>query len=247
MATATARIQPKKQTLDDAYAPPANFLEIDVTNAQTHGVGKKRYTDYEVRMKVLTLLFFLDTSPFIWLLNILSHEQWFKNNTPLQYMSIIHAHILICLMNSFEYFVEEYLLNSNHYSLYKGLIRAIVFLQGYNLSHKNLFLAKWWKTYLSLSDKYDTSYIYSQDVVWLISANIYSKTSLIRTGWDQLIWFELTGVRINRGSLFCKVDLGHQTNQHCYVLFNIIWCGLCARKISDYEQTINIFLKISRM
>ena len=49
---ATARIQPKKQTLDDAYAPPANFLEIDVVNPETHGVGKKRYTDYEIRMKV---------------------------------------------------------------------------------------------------------------------------------------------------------------------------------------------------
>jgi len=51
VAPATARIQPKKQTLDDAYAPPANFLEIDVTNPQTHGVGKKRFTDYEVRMR----------------------------------------------------------------------------------------------------------------------------------------------------------------------------------------------------
>jgi sorting nexin-3/12 len=50
-ATATARIQPKKQTLDDAYAPPANFLEIDLVNPETHGVGKKRYTDYEIRMK----------------------------------------------------------------------------------------------------------------------------------------------------------------------------------------------------
>jgi len=48
---ATARIQSKKQTLDDAYAPPANFLEIDVVNPQTHGIGKKRYTDYEVRMR----------------------------------------------------------------------------------------------------------------------------------------------------------------------------------------------------
>lgn len=55
-ATATARIQPKKQTLDDAYAPPANFLEIDVINPQTHGVGKKRYTDYEVRMRVRKLI-----------------------------------------------------------------------------------------------------------------------------------------------------------------------------------------------
>ncbi len=50
--TATARINTKKQTLDDAYAPPANFLEIDVLDSQTHGVGKSRYTDYEVRMRV---------------------------------------------------------------------------------------------------------------------------------------------------------------------------------------------------
>ena len=51
-AVATARISTKKQTLDDAYAPPANFLEIDVLSSATHGVGKKRYTDYEVRMRV---------------------------------------------------------------------------------------------------------------------------------------------------------------------------------------------------
>ena len=42
----------KKQTLDDAYAVPANFLEIDVINPITHGVANKRYTDYEVRLKV---------------------------------------------------------------------------------------------------------------------------------------------------------------------------------------------------
>ena len=51
-APATARISSKKQTLDDAYAPPANFLEIDILNPETHGVAKKRYTDYEVRMRV---------------------------------------------------------------------------------------------------------------------------------------------------------------------------------------------------
>lgn len=49
---ATRRLNVKKQTLDDAYAAPANFLEIDVINPITHGVGKKRYTDYEVRMRV---------------------------------------------------------------------------------------------------------------------------------------------------------------------------------------------------
>lgn len=49
---ATKRLASKKQTLDDAYAAPANFLEIDVSNPVTHGVARKRYTDYEVRMKV---------------------------------------------------------------------------------------------------------------------------------------------------------------------------------------------------
>lgn len=49
---ATRRLHAKKQTLDDAYAMPANFLEIDVINPTTHIVGKKRFTDYEVRMKV---------------------------------------------------------------------------------------------------------------------------------------------------------------------------------------------------
>lgn len=52
---ATKRLNVKRQTLDDAYAAPANFLEIDVINPITHGVAKKRYTDYEVRMRVRIL------------------------------------------------------------------------------------------------------------------------------------------------------------------------------------------------
>lgn len=49
---ATSRLPTKQQTLADAYAIPANFLEIDVCDAQTHGIANKRYTDYEVRLKV---------------------------------------------------------------------------------------------------------------------------------------------------------------------------------------------------
>lgn len=49
---ATRRLHSKKQTLDDAYAAPANFLEIDVVNPMTHGVARTRYTDYEVQMRV---------------------------------------------------------------------------------------------------------------------------------------------------------------------------------------------------
>ena len=53
---ATKRLSSKKQTLDDAYAAPANFLEIDVINPITHGIGNKKYTDSEVRMKVNNFL-----------------------------------------------------------------------------------------------------------------------------------------------------------------------------------------------
>ena len=48
----TQRLNPKEQTLAEAYDLPANFLEIDVLNPETHGVANKRYTDYEVRLKV---------------------------------------------------------------------------------------------------------------------------------------------------------------------------------------------------
>jgi len=56
----TKRLAPKKQTLDDAYAAPANFLEIDVSNPETHGFGRNRYTDYEVRMKVKKCALYLN-------------------------------------------------------------------------------------------------------------------------------------------------------------------------------------------
>lgn len=65
---ATQRMASKRQTLDEAYAPPANFLEIEVGNPITHGVGKNRFTDYEVRMRVRVLFLFfylcLDQSPY---------------------------------------------------------------------------------------------------------------------------------------------------------------------------------------
>eukprot|EP00126_Sphaerothecum_destruens_P001473 Sdes_comp14785_c0_seq1m3569 len=48
MAVETARLSFKPQSVEDAYAEPANFLEIEVTNPQTYGEGRNRYTDYEV-------------------------------------------------------------------------------------------------------------------------------------------------------------------------------------------------------
>ena len=52
--TSIKRLDFKKQTLDDAYAVPANLLEIEVSNPETHGLARTRYTDYEVKMKART-------------------------------------------------------------------------------------------------------------------------------------------------------------------------------------------------
>ncbi|XP_045769687.1 sorting nexin-12 [Maniola jurtina] len=80
-ADATRRLNVKKQTLDDAYAAPANFLEIDVVNPVTMGVGKKRYTDYEVRMRTNLPVFKVKESSvrrrysdFEWLRNELERD-----------------------------------------------------------------------------------------------------------------------------------------------------------------------------
>jgi len=48
----TKRLETKKQSLDDAYAAPANLLEIEVADPENHGFGRQRYTDYEIRMRV---------------------------------------------------------------------------------------------------------------------------------------------------------------------------------------------------
>ena len=80
--TDTKRLESKKQTLDDAYAAPANFLEIDVINAETHGVGKKRYTDYEVRLRVRSclILHFVMITPFStgisWWFPVIFEDSW---------------------------------------------------------------------------------------------------------------------------------------------------------------------------
>lgn len=48
----TRRLNSKPQDLNDAYGPPSNFLEIDVFDPQIVGVGRSRFTTYEVRMRV---------------------------------------------------------------------------------------------------------------------------------------------------------------------------------------------------
>lgn len=53
-SSTTARVQIRPQTIREAYDPPANVLEVDVINPETHGVANKRFTDYEVRLRVST-------------------------------------------------------------------------------------------------------------------------------------------------------------------------------------------------
>ncbi|VDK76707.1 unnamed protein product [Dibothriocephalus latus] len=57
--SATQRLESKHQTLEDAYSPPANFLEIDVCSPELHGEGKNRYVDYEVKLRVSCLFIIL--------------------------------------------------------------------------------------------------------------------------------------------------------------------------------------------
>ncbi|XP_023328892.1 sorting nexin-3 [Eurytemora carolleeae] len=51
MNESTQRIATNKQSLDDAYSAPANYLEISVTDAKTYGEGRQRFTDYAISTK----------------------------------------------------------------------------------------------------------------------------------------------------------------------------------------------------
>jgi len=42
------RVNIRQQNLDELYQTPENTLEIEVQNPQSHGVGRKMYTDYEI-------------------------------------------------------------------------------------------------------------------------------------------------------------------------------------------------------
>ncbi|KAK8099418.1 Golgi membrane sorting nexin [Apiospora kogelbergensis] len=38
----------RQQSFEEIYGPPENFLEIEVRNPRTHGMGRGMYTDYEI-------------------------------------------------------------------------------------------------------------------------------------------------------------------------------------------------------
>ena len=42
----------RQQTFEEIYGPPENFLEIEVRQPRTHGMGRGMYTDYEIVCKV---------------------------------------------------------------------------------------------------------------------------------------------------------------------------------------------------
>lgn len=52
-------LQADKQ-FDEMYAVPESFLEIEVRNPMTHGVGRKMYTDYEIVCMVSFIFPFFD-------------------------------------------------------------------------------------------------------------------------------------------------------------------------------------------
>ncbi|NP_001139366.1 sorting nexin-12 isoform 4 [Danio rerio] len=68
----TRRLNSKPQDLTDAYGPPSNFLEIDVYDPQTIGVGRNRFTTYEVRMRESVVR--RRYSDFEWLKNELERD-----------------------------------------------------------------------------------------------------------------------------------------------------------------------------
>ncbi|XP_054694979.1 sorting nexin-12 isoform X2 [Grus americana] len=77
----TRRLNTKPQDLTDAYGPPSNFLEIDIFNPQTVGMGRARYTSYELRMRTNLPIFKLKEScvrrrysDFEWLKNELERD-----------------------------------------------------------------------------------------------------------------------------------------------------------------------------
>ena len=39
---------PSKASSEERYAHPENYLEIEVKNPETHGLGRNMYTDYEI-------------------------------------------------------------------------------------------------------------------------------------------------------------------------------------------------------
>ncbi len=75
------RLPARESSVEDAYGLPENFLEIDVTDPQTHGEGSTMYTDYEIVVSTNIPAFKLKASrvrrrysDFEWLRDALERE-----------------------------------------------------------------------------------------------------------------------------------------------------------------------------
>jgi sorting nexin-3/12 len=71
----------KDQTIEEMYGIPENFLEIEVRNPQTHGFGRKMFTDYEIVCRTNIPAFKLKSSSvrrrysdFEWFRDVLERE-----------------------------------------------------------------------------------------------------------------------------------------------------------------------------
>jgi sorting nexin-3/12 len=75
------RLPVKQQSMDDAYGIPENFLEVEVSDPQTRGVGKFMYTDYKITLNTNIPAFKIKSSTvrrrysdFEWLKETLERE-----------------------------------------------------------------------------------------------------------------------------------------------------------------------------
>ncbi|KAH9932549.1 PX-domain-containing protein [Fomitopsis serialis] len=82
------RLGGREQTIEEMYSVPESFLEIEVRNPQTHGFGRKMYTDYEIvyqysRFQAAPLVVRRRYSDFEAFRDILEHESTRVNIPPL--------------------------------------------------------------------------------------------------------------------------------------------------------------------
>ncbi|KAL1931282.1 hypothetical protein VTP01DRAFT_10419 [Rhizomucor pusillus] len=80
----------REQTVEERYGIPENFLEIEVRNPQTHGFGRKMFTDYEIVCRTNIPAFKLKQSSvrrrysdFEWFRDVLERESTRVNIPPL--------------------------------------------------------------------------------------------------------------------------------------------------------------------
>ncbi|KAI7862745.1 sorting nexin-3 [Spinellus fusiger] len=80
----------REQTVEERYGIPENFLEVEVKNPQTHGFGRKMYTDYEILCRTNIPAFKLKQSStrrryseFEWFRDVLERESTRVNIPPL--------------------------------------------------------------------------------------------------------------------------------------------------------------------